>query len=66
LQKYENQKSLNYFSDTASRLGGTQCPNKWHRHDPDGMEGWTECSFDLQCPQLEEIMGYQWAGTIME
>jgi hypothetical protein len=24
-----------------------------------------ECSFDLQCLQLVEIMGYQWAGTII-
>ncbi len=38
-QKYENQKSLLYFSNAASRLGGTQCPNKWHRCDPHGKEG---------------------------
>jgi hypothetical protein len=42
-QKYENQKSLHYFSDAASRLGGTQCPNKWHHGDPHGKEGWIEC-----------------------
>ncbi len=42
-QKYENQKSLLYFSDTASRLGGTQCPKYWHCCDPHGEEGWIEC-----------------------
>jgi hypothetical protein len=41
--KYENKKSLHYFSDTAPRLGGTQCPNKWHRCDPHGKEGRMEC-----------------------
>jgi hypothetical protein len=65
LQKYENRKSLHYFSDTAFRLGSTQCANRWHPCDPHGKEGWIECLFDLQCPQLAEIMGYQWAGTIM-
>jgi hypothetical protein len=45
--------------------GGAQCANRWHRCDPHGKEGWIECSFDLQCPRLVEIMGYQWAGTIM-
>jgi hypothetical protein len=63
--KIENQKSLHYFSDAASRLGGTQCANRWHRCDPHRKEGWIECLFGLQCLQLAEIMGYQWAGTIM-
>jgi hypothetical protein len=63
--KIENQKSLHYFSDAASRLGGAQCANRWHCCDPHGKEGRIECLFDLQCLQSAEIMGYQWAGTIM-
>jgi hypothetical protein len=55
LQKYENQKSLHYFSNTASRLGGAQCANRWHCCDPHGKEGQMECLFDLQCLQLAEI-----------
>jgi hypothetical protein len=56
---YENQKSLHYFSDTPSRLGGTQCNNRWHCCNPHGKEGRIECLFDLQYLQLVEIMGYQ-------
>ncbi len=63
--KIKNQKSLHYISDAASRLGGPQCTNRWYCCDPHGKEGWIKCSFDLQCLQLAEIMGYQWVGTIM-
>ena len=31
--KIENQKSSHYFSDAASRLGGAQRANRWHRCD---------------------------------
>jgi hypothetical protein len=44
---------------TASRLGGTQRPNKWHLCDPHKKEGRIECLFDLKRLQLAEIMGYQ-------
>jgi hypothetical protein len=44
-------------SNPTSRLGGTQCPDRWHCHDPHGKEGRVECLFDLQCHQFAEMMG---------
>ena len=57
-QKKESRKSSCYLSDTASTLGGTQCPIRWHRRDPHGKEGRIECLFGLQCHQLAKTMGH--------
>ena len=46
-----------YSREDTSTLFGAQCPNRLHRRDPHGEEGRIECSFDLLCHRLAEIIG---------
>ncbi len=49
-----------YGREAISTLFGAQYPNRLHRRDPHEEEGRIECSFDLQCHRLAEIMGLYW------